>query len=71
MLAAGLGPLDIDAQQALYGGVTADAALSAYTDVVDPDALTLTVVGAADELAEPLRAAGFPVDVVAADEPFH
>lgn len=68
-LSAGMGPLDIDALQALYARVTPDAALAAYADIVDPDALTLTVVGAADELAEPLRAAGFPVGIVAADEP--
>lgn len=46
---------------------TADAATAAYTEVVDPDALTLVVVGDADQLAEEVRAAGFTV--VVADAP--
>ncbi|WP_051208616.1 M16 family metallopeptidase [Propionicicella superfundia] len=69
MLAAGLGPAAIDDLLARYGQVTPATALAAYREVVLPDELTLAVVGAADALADPLRAAGFPVTVVSADEP--
>jgi zinc protease len=40
--------------------VTPEAATEAYHSIVRPDELTLVVVGDAERLAEPLRAAGFP-----------
>ena len=40
--------------------LTPEAATEAYRSVVNPDELTLVVVGDAERLAEPLRATGFP-----------
>lgn len=64
MVTQGL-PLDY-VNQYLAGirSTTPGAATAAYSEVVDLDALTLVVVGAADELVEPVRAAGFAVDVI-------
>lgn len=43
---------------------TPEGATAAYTEVVNLDALTLVVVGDAAQLTEPVRAAGFAVEVV-------
>jgi zinc protease len=50
----------VDRSLALLRSVTPEAATEAYRSVVHPDELTLVVVGDADRLADPLRAAGFP-----------
>jgi len=39
--------------------VTPEAATEAYRSIVDPDELSLVVVGDAEQLADPLRASGF------------
>lgn len=49
----------IDRSLALLGAVTPEEATSAYRELVAFDAMTLVVVGDADTIAEPLRAAGF------------
>ncbi len=56
---AGLGPDYLDQSLAALRAVTPDSATSAYADVVDPATASLVVVGAADQLAEPLRALGY------------
>jgi zinc protease len=50
----------VDRSLALLRNVTPDAATEAYRSVVHPDDLTLVVVGDAERIADPLRAAGFP-----------
>jgi predicted Zn-dependent peptidase len=50
----------VDRSLALLRSVTPEAATEAYRSVVHPDELTLVVVGDADRLADPLRAAGLP-----------
>jgi predicted Zn-dependent peptidase len=50
----------VDRSLALLRSVTPDAATEAYRSVVNPDELTLVVVGDAERLADPLRATGFP-----------
>jgi len=55
-------PLDfIDRYLAGIRATTPEAATTAYQDVVDLTALTLVVAGDADQLAEPLAAAGYSV----------
>ena len=49
----------VDRSLALLRSVTPESAGAAYTSLVVPDALSLVVVGDAEHLAEPLRAAGF------------
>ena len=44
----------------LLRSVTPESATAAYRSLVDLDDLTLVVVGDADQLADPLRASGFP-----------
>jgi predicted Zn-dependent peptidase len=56
----------LDASLAALRDVTAESATTAYASVVDVAAASLVVVGAADELAEPLRALGFD-DLVVVD----
>ena len=56
----------VDRSLALLRSVTPESAVEAYTSLVVPDALSLVVVGDAELLAEPLRAAGFDgLEVVA------
>lgn len=56
---AGL-PVDyLDASLAALRDVTPESATAAYASVVDVGAASLVVVGAADQLAEPLRALGY------------
>jgi predicted Zn-dependent peptidase len=50
----------VDRSLALLRSVTPEAATEAYRSLVHPDDLTLVVVGDAERLADPLRAAGFP-----------
>jgi predicted Zn-dependent peptidase len=57
---AGLPDDYVDRSLALLRSVTPEAATEAYHSIVRPDELTLVVVGDAERLAEPLRAAGFP-----------
>ena len=57
---AGLPDDYVDRSLALLRSVTPEAATDAYRSVVNPDDLTLVVVGDAERLAEPLRATGFP-----------
>jgi predicted Zn-dependent peptidase len=57
---AGLPDDYVDRSLALLRSVTPEAATEAYRSVVDPDELTLVIVGDAERLAEPLRATGFP-----------
>ena len=56
---AGLGSDYLDRSLAALRGVTPESATSAYANVVDPTTASLVVVGAADQLAEPLRALGY------------
>ena len=49
----------VDRSLALLRSVTPDSATAAYASLVRPDDLSLVVVGDAEHLAEPLRAAGF------------
>ncbi len=69
MVGAGLGPEDIDAMLQRYRAVTPEDALAAYRDVIDPDALSLAVVGSAAELSGPLTDAGFAPVIQSADAP--
>jgi predicted Zn-dependent peptidase len=56
---AGLGESYVDRNLAALRATTADSATDAYESLVDIDRLTLVVVGDADQLADPLRAAGY------------
>ena len=56
---AGLPDDYVDRSLALLRSVTPQAATEAYRSLVDPDDLTLVVVGDAERLADPLRASGF------------
>ena len=56
---AGLPDDYVDRSLALLRSVTPEAATDAYRSIVDPDELTLVVVGDAERLADPLRASGF------------
>jgi zinc protease len=49
----------LDASLAALRQVTPDSATASYTSVVDAGTASLVVVGAADQLAEPLRALGY------------
>ena len=57
---AGLGDDHVDRSLAALRQVTPESATAAYRELVDLDDLSLVVVGDADVMAEPLRAAGFP-----------
>jgi zinc protease len=63
---AGLGPDYLDQSLAALQQVTPESATTAYADVVDVAGANLVVVGAADDLAEPLRALGYE-DLVVID----
>jgi zinc protease len=68
---AGLPDDYVDRSLALLRSVTPEAATEAYRTLVDPEELTLVVVGAADQLSDPLRASGFTdleVRTAAADQ---
>jgi predicted Zn-dependent peptidase len=56
---AGLDDDYVDQSLAALRATTAESATAAYGSLVDLDQLTLVVVGDADRIAEPLRAAGF------------
>ena len=56
---AGLPDDYVDRSLALLRSVTPEAATEAYRSIVDPDELSLVVVGDAEQLADPLRASGF------------
>jgi predicted Zn-dependent peptidase len=56
---AGLPDDYVDRSLALLRSVTPEAATEAYGSIVDPDELTLVVVGDAEQLAEPIRSLGF------------
>ena len=56
---AGLPEDYVDRSLALLRSVTSDSATAAYQSVVHPEELTLVVVGDAERIADPLRAAGF------------
>jgi predicted Zn-dependent peptidase len=56
---AGLDEDYVDRSLAALRSVTPESATAAYQSLVDLDNLTLVVVGDADRLAEPVRAAGF------------
>jgi predicted Zn-dependent peptidase len=58
---AGLGEDYVDRSIADLRAVTPESATAAYQELVNPDELTLVVVGDAATIAEPLRAAGYPV----------
>ena len=49
----------LDTSLAALREVTPDSATAAYRSVVDAGTASLVVVGAADQLAEPLRALGY------------
>jgi predicted Zn-dependent peptidase len=57
---AGLGQNYVDRNLAALRATTPESATDAYESLVDLDRLTLVVVGDADQLADPLRAAGYP-----------
>jgi zinc protease len=56
---AGLPEDYVDRSLALLRSVTPDSATAAYQSLVQPDELTLVVVGDAERIAEPLRSAGY------------
>ncbi|MET1008305.1 MAG: hypothetical protein ABWX96_22350, partial [Propionibacteriaceae bacterium] len=56
-----LGDGYVDASIAALRAVTPESATAAYQSLVDPEQLTLVVVGDAATIEEPLRAAGFAV----------
>ncbi|MDQ5855186.1 MAG: insulinase family protein, partial [Actinomycetota bacterium] len=56
---AGLPEDYVDRSLALLRSVTPDSATAAYQSLVHPEELTLVVVGDAERIADPLRAAGF------------
>jgi zinc protease len=56
---AGLPEDYVDRSLALLRSVTPESATAAYESLVRPDELTLVVVGDAERMAEPLRAAGY------------
>jgi zinc protease len=58
---AGLEEDYVDRSIADLRAVTPESATAAYQELVNPDELTLVVVGDAATIAEPLRAAGYPV----------
>jgi predicted Zn-dependent peptidase len=58
-LLAGLADDWVDRNLAALAAVTPESATAAYEDLVALGDLTLVVVGDAEKLAEPLRAAGF------------
>jgi zinc protease len=57
---AGLPDDYVDRSLAQLRSVTPEAATEAYRSVVNPEDLTLVVVGDAERLAEPLHTSGFP-----------
>jgi len=61
---AGLGESYVDRNLAALQATTPESATEAYESLVDIEGLTLVVVGDADRLADPLRAAGYPDLVV-------
>lgn len=65
---AGLPHTYVDSNLDALRAVTPDDATTAYAELVDLNALTLVVVGDADLLAEPIRAAGHPdLEVIVRD----
>ncbi|WP_375425299.1 M16 family metallopeptidase [uncultured Friedmanniella sp.] len=60
---AGLPEDYVDRSLAALGDVTPDSATAAYESLVHLDELSLVVVGDASVIAEPVRAAGFDVEV--------
>jgi len=67
LVGAGLTAGFVDDLRAAYGRVTPASATAAAADLLPPGDLTLVVVGDAATLADGLMAAGFDVEVVAAD----
>lgn len=61
LVAAGLSAEFVNANSLALTRVTPESASQAIAELLPPDALTLVVVGDAAALAEPLRAAGWPV----------
>ncbi len=58
----------VNSSLALLRSVSPEDATEAYRSLVDPDSLSLVIVGDAERIADPLRAAGFDdLAVVAAD----
>lgn len=62
-LLAGLPDDYVDRSLAALGAVTPESATDAYESLVHLDELSLVVVGDASVIAEPIRAAGFDVEV--------
>ena len=58
----------VDRSLADLRAVTPESATDAYRSVVDLDALSLVVVGHAEPLADGLRALGFDLQVVTAEQ---
>ena len=56
---AGLPEDYVDRSLALLRSVTPESATAAYQSLVQPEELSLVVVGDAERIAEPLRASGF------------
>jgi zinc protease len=56
---AGLPDDYVDRSLALLRSVTPEAATETYGSIVNPDELTLVVVGDAERLADPIRSLGF------------
>lgn len=69
LLGVGLEPGHVDTTLEAIRQVTPESALSAYQQLLDPDDLSLVVVGDADALADPLAAAGIAVETFPADTP--
>lgn len=68
LLGAGLGPETIEEQLAAYRRVTPESASAAASELVDPGAGSLVVVGDAGALEPALRAAGWDPTVVPAGD---
>lgn len=63
---AGLPPTYLDESLAALARVTPESATAAYASLVDVETASLVVVGAAEQLADPLRALGY-ADLVVVD----
>lgn len=63
LVSVGLTSDFVDSNLDALSRVTAESATEAFAQLVEPDQLTLVVVGDADKLAGPLIAAGWPVEV--------
>lgn len=67
LLGAGLTPHFVDELRAAYARVTPESATAAASELLQPEAMSLVVVGDAGVLADGLRGVGYDVEVVSQD----